>query len=343
MHILFNVFLVTRSFYYTAVGISGYNSPYRFWSMNFYKTGIFGLITFIISGITSVLGMSKFFLASKLRIVHELSIFSLLGIFILNTGSIIRTFYIFIVFPTRDEPSVNQVILQLVFGIPPFVIQLILLYTTAGTKKALRIVAEFPEILLSAAFTPFMFYSRNKCGNMFQCATGVNCKMRYGNLYSCNLKPNCEYSNKKAVENPNQFGVQMCRVGSFLNAIYIILFPACLPMFQGLHPDSCKHLWPLVGKEWWKDESCNFFKNVKLPLLILPVVVSYAFLAIVVFYGRNIFCCIYCKQKNYICGVKICSWPCLSPISLDHDICTDTNNGMDKENDGYMLKEIKCK
>ena len=217
MHILFNVFMVTRSFYYTAAGISEYNTPYRFWSMNFYKTGTFGLITFIITGITSVLGMSKFFLASKLRIVHELSIFSVLAIFILNTGSMIRTFYIFIIFPTRDEPSVNQIILQVVFGIPPFVIQLILFYTTAGTKKTLRLAADFPEVLLSAAFTPFMFYSKKKCGNTFQCATGDNCKMRYDKLLPCNLKRNCENSNKKAVENPNQSGVQMWRFGSFLN------------------------------------------------------------------------------------------------------------------------------
>jgi hypothetical protein len=335
--------MVTRSFYYTAAGIPGYNPPYQFWSKNFYKTGIFGLITFIITGITTVLGMSKFFLASRLRLVPEISIFSLLGILILNTGSMIRSFYIFIIFPTQDEPSVNQIIFQTVFGIPPFVIQLILLFATAGMKRTLRLVTEFPQIVLSAAFTPFMFYSRNICDYKFQCACSVGCKLRYDVLLPCNLKQACENSCNKKVKNPNQFGIQMCRSGSFLNAIYIILFPACLPIFQGLHTDICKHLWPMVGKEWWTDESCNFFKNVKLPLLIFPVVISYAFLAIVVFYGMNIFCCVHCKQKNYICGTKVCSWPCLSPQSPNQDIWTDTHNGKDKENDGYSIAEIKSK
>ena len=314
---MFNLLVVTDSF---DTVIKGQSYHYKLLSSTFYKSPWFGFATFVISCTTVVLGLSKFLMQSKLKLFKEISICGCLGILVLNAGFILRIAYINFVtkqwlervwlqhngwkvryITLYNVPYIHlQLPLQLMCGAIPVCLHLIVLLYTGGMKRTWKLIIMYPQVILSGAFTPFLFRHVNKDTNNDLC----KCDIKYGFIKSCfGDKKNGTDNFHMTSESTSHSGFQLWKLGSFLNAAYIIAFPGILI--------------PIVDYNFGIIILPTAYIRYRINTTVPPILI-YMIIAGFILLGS---CCIPCRSgcKCSICSVKCCLWPCSDPQILNVD------------------------
>ena len=142
-------------------------SGYKLGSLNILDTDSFTLMTFCTSCFTATYGITKFVFSSPMKLAKELAVFPSVGVFLLNYSFILRIastdLYLFACGSSSRSSLLGKgsenykIVLQTMWGVLPFVVNVGALMYTGGYKKTWALLKVYPQTFLSPAFSPYMY------------------------------------------------------------------------------------------------------------------------------------------------------------------------------------------
>ena len=133
-------------------------TEYKFFSINMFRTTIFNWVSWIVSIVAMVIGLTKFFLIREFRSNKP----AVMG-FVINMAFVVRVSLSMVL--AGQAPYIDNTRLSIpliiAFGLPPFLINLGNLLVKAGFTRTLSEIKRYPQILMSPIFTPFLFTFKN--------------------------------------------------------------------------------------------------------------------------------------------------------------------------------------
>ena len=224
-----------------------FKNSYKFFSSNIFRTTTFGVLTFTSSCLSATYGIGKFFVTSRLKLVREWSLGSVLLFMCFSSAFILRLFYTEMVFFAFNYESgwlshslIPRLAIYLMWGIPSFIFNLTRLLATDGITKTLKLLSFYPQVLLAPCFIFFTFeWFGDERGFNSNCVDkNDNVKKKPENNNDVQLSGT--YSQKT-------IGFRVWIVGSIANAIYMLLIPSVFVIFvtpvDGLIPFNVSPDW----------------------------------------------------------------------------------------------------
>ena len=209
-------------------------------------TQILPAMSFCLSAFASAFGISKFYLIGPLRLISQdtllsgLCSLSFLGHLFLNFGFVLRIYAIehtlfseYIIssssfsydkygITTKSIPAILHYEYRLIFYLIPILPSLILnilsLHQTLPIKSLLKFFLNFPQYLVTSCFTPLIF-------------KGV-----------IHLDEN---------KRTSRFKLKIHRIGSMINAIYIIFIPQVMLIISDVCRGIVEWEFTISDSKWW--------------------------------------------------------------------------------------------